>query len=100
MYTLARRRIGGVRGISVLLVRPADHQQRRDIQVDGLRAPDNLLRPEWYQRRANNQPRDRRDAGNDRVQRALLGRCCIVPADELGGAGRRDGPAPTGIFAH
>lgn len=100
MYTPARRRAGGVRGISVLLVHPADHQQRRDLQVDGLRAPDNLLRPERYQRRADSQPRDRRDAGNDCVQRALLGWCRPVPADELGGAGRHDRPAPAGILAH
>lgn len=94
------RRAGGFRGISVLLVHPANHQQRRGVQVAGLRASDDLLRPKRHQWRADNQPSDRRDVGHGRVQRAFLGRHRALPADELGGAGRRAERAPAGILAH
>lgn len=84
----ACRRAGGLHRISVLHVHPADRQRWRGLQVDGLRSPDDLLRPERHQRRADHQPNDWWHAGNDRVQRALVGRHRALPADELGGAGR------------
>lgn len=95
-----RRWAGAFHGVSVLLFDPGDRQQRRGVQDDGLDDPDDLLRPERYQRRTDSQPGNWRDAGNGREQCDLLGRQRALPADELGDTGHRARRAPAGILAH